>query len=244
MVDRATDPDRAGRDADYFAAIEKHFVALRGSPAFITPREWQLILDWHQRNIPLRVVREALDEAFLRLAKRTRIGPPRRRPYRLSYCRQPVEVAYRRFREALLGSPEGARQSPEELRAELAHYLGGLERALRVASLSLEATAPELARLLVDAAAGIAAAAGTLQQAFGLSSIEAELEARDAEILRVAEATLGGGEAGRLREQAEAQFAAYRERMPPEVYRSAVESAYLKRLRARFGLPQLDLSSW
>lgn len=237
------DSDSAPAEEDYFAAVERHFVALRGSPAFITPKEWHLIFDWHRRSIPLRVVREALDQAFARLEKR-RAAHPSRRPYRLSYCRQPVESAYRRFQEILVGSPEGAFPPTAEVREELRLYLVGLERVLRQTGEPLFERAPALGRLLVHSAARVRAAASQIENAARIAALEAELEALDADLLAAAESEVGEADCARLRQEAETEFAGYRERMPPAVYRSAVESAYLKKIRARFGLPRLSLSGW
>jgi len=239
-------PPESGSTAaeeDYFAAVERHFVGLRGSPAFITPKEWHLIFDWHRRSIPLRVVRQALDQSFARLSQR-RAGQLSRRPYRLSYCRQQVESAYRRFCEVLAGSPEEASQSTAELREDLRLFLGGLAHDLSEAGERLRGPVPALGRLLDRSAAHLRTVEGELGDASRLAGLEAELQALEADLLDTAETELPEAERARIREEAERQFASYRQRMPPEVYRSAVDSAYLKRIRARFGLPRIGLSGW
>ncbi len=240
-------PPESGSTAeedDYFAAVERHFVGLRGSPAFITPKEWHLIFDWHRRSIPLRVVRQALDQSFARLSLRRAGQLSRRRPYRLSYCRQQVESAYRRFREVLAGSSEEAFQSTAELREDLRVFLGGLEQDLSEAGERLRGPVPALGRLLDRSAERLRTAEGELGEASRLLGLEAELQALEADLLDAAETELPEAERARIREEAEHQFISYRERMPPQVYRSAVESAYLKRIRARFGLPRIGLSAW
>ncbi len=61
---------------------------------------------WEQLGIPLSVVKEGIDRVFER--PKTLV-----KPRRLSYCRQTVEAAFRKFREASLGS--GARMAePDE----------------------------------------------------------------------------------------------------------------------------------
>lgn len=219
-------------EEDYYAAVERHFVSLRGSPLFITPKEWHLIHRWRERQIPLRVVRQGLDRAFEK-RKQTRTVRS------LSYCRQTVEAAYRRFREALAGARE--KETPDEEAGRLQDYLWKLHRAVLESLGKVAVSEPELAGALSRCANELALLAAGPVDPDRLAELESRLGELEAILLEAAEASLGDAGRKQCLEQAEQSLAGYRSRMPPEVFRSALQSAYRKRVRARFGLPPLSL---
>ena len=223
-------------DGDYYAAVEKHFVALRGSPLFISPREWQLIDRWRQQQIPLRVVKQGLDQAFER-------SKPNRPIRRLSYCRQTVEANYRRFREAVAGSPsveERDGTDPTDVQAYLARLKGELARAAEKAG----AASPPLVDAIDDAVSRLDALASRQAHqadAMGLDEIEQELDVVEKSLLEAAESVLRPEDQCRCSDEAERSLRDYRARMPSEVFESASRAAYLKRVRSIFELPPLSL---
>lgn len=229
-------PDIHEDDEVYYPAVEKHFVALRGSPLFISPREWQLIDRWRQQQIPLRVVKQGLDRAFER-------RKPNRPIRRLSYCRQTVEANYRRFREAVAGSrsvdaPNGT--DAMDVQAYLSRLKGELARAAEKVDAARQP--------LVDAIDGAvrrldALASQHSHQAhgMGLEEIERELDAVERSLLQAAESILKPEDRQRCLDEAKRLLQDYRARMPSEVYESASRAAYLKRVRSIFGLPPLSL---
>ncbi|MFQ5789255.1 MAG: hypothetical protein ACE5JI_02150 [Acidobacteriota bacterium] len=219
-------------EEDYYAAIEKHFVALRGSPLFISPGEWQLIHRWQEKRIPIRVVQEGLDRAF----ERRKDGRPVRR---LSFCRQTVEAAYRRFCEAMTG----ARREPAEREEsnEVQAYLHRLHERLRELSRSAESLRSNIAVAVGKTVSRLAQLESEAWTAERLPELELELEQLEAALMACAEASIGDDERERIRVEAEGSLGGYRRQMPETIYRSALRSAYLKRLRARFSLPPLSL---
>ena len=224
-------------EEDYYRAVEKHFVALRGSPLFITPQEWQLVHRWRESEIPLRVVNEALDRAVERGQRK-----PRNRPLKLSYCRPTVEAHFRRFREALVGEVGRDRATERQAdREKLAEYLRKLRDALVERRAHPEDTVPELLAVLDRSAARLSALAEGLQGPEGLAGIETELDALDTELVETAERALAGETRERLRREAEQSIQDYRSRMPDAVFRSALESAFVKKVRASSRLPALSL---
>jgi len=209
-------------DFGYYQEVESYFVSRRGSPLFITPREWDLVWRWEQLGIPLDVVKEGIDRVFDRPKARTR-------PRRLGYCRQTVEAAFRRFRESGVGARAGATEE-EGARAltEIASRLRALAEANRELAPVFERDA-EAVRSLGERA-GMTA-----------GEVERELAAIDAVLIADSEAALDAGTRDALRREAEASLDPYRERMPEKVYRSALESAYRRRLRKKLGIPALSL---
>ena len=247
-MSRAHPPDIHEDDEVYYAAVERHFVALRGSPLFISPREWQLIDRWRQQQIPLRVVKQGLDRAFER-------SKPNRPIRRLSYCRQTVEANYRRFREAVAGEPsvdEPNGTAPTEVQAYLSRLKGELVRAAE----KVDAARQPLVDAIEDAVRRLEALASQHSQqaqhshqahqahqadAMGLDEIEQELDAVEKSLLEAAESILTPKDRQRCLDDAERLLQDYRARMPSDVFESASRAAYLKRVRSIFGLPPLSL---
>jgi len=238
-MSHAHPPDIHEDDEVYYAAVEKHFVALRGSPLFISPREWQLIDRWRQQQIPLRVVKQGLDRAFER-------RKPNRPIRRLSYCRQTVEANYRRFREAVAGSrsvdePNGT--DPTDVQAYLSRLKGELARAAE----KVDAARQPLVDAIDDAVRRLEALASQHShqahqgEGMGLEEIEQELDAVEESLLEAAESILKPEDRQRCLDEAERLLQDYRARMPSDVFESASRAAYLKRVRSIFGLPPLSL---
>jgi hypothetical protein len=223
----------SAEDENYYAAIERHFVSLRGAPLFITPREWQLIDTWHERQIPLRVVKDGLDRTF---EKRKSTRPVRH----LAYCRQAVEAAYRRFCEALAGSDHSVEDGSGEVSTVRLH-LGDLERSVVETARNLGTSQPALVQTLEHIAERLGELASNPLHADGFPNLERELGELEMAVVREAETALDEAERRHLQNEGELSLARYRSRMPDDVYRSALQSAYLKRVRGRFGIPALSL---
>ena len=221
---------------DYYAAVERHFVSLRGSPLFVSPAEWQLIHRWREAQIPLRVVKQGLDQAF---ANRK----PHRPIRRLSYCRQTVEATYRRFREAVAGAGSGAPRSYEQAVGsnEVPRYLEQLIGKLETVRQGLEDSHAALDDATERAITRLKTLNEPTDEPIGLEALERELRALENELFEAAESALGSEDRAACREAAERSLADYRGRMPAEVHESALRSAYLKRVRARFDLPPISL---
>jgi hypothetical protein len=221
---------------DYYAAVERHFVSLRGSPLFVSPAEWQLIHRWREAQIPLRVVKQGLDQAF---ANRKSHRPIRR----LSYCRQTVEACYRRFREAVAGVGKSGPATEERLaeeRRNVQEYLDRLVSKLEVARDGLTDVRP--LRAAIDRVVKqLSVLNDASREPLGLDELERELGALEAELVETAESVLEPEERAACREAAEHSLRDYRSRMPEDVLESARRSAYLKRVRSRFALPALSL---
>lgn len=95
----APDPD------DYFQRVERHFGLRRGGPLMLSPKDWQLLQDWCDRGIPLRIVLRGINRAFDQFEDS---GPRPDRVNSLRYCRQQVEELWEEQRELGDGRQEGA----------------------------------------------------------------------------------------------------------------------------------------
>jgi len=230
--------ERSGDEAeDYYAAVERHFVSLRGSPLFVSPAEWQLIHRWRETQIPLRVVKQGLDQAF---ANRKSHRPIRR----LSYCRQTVDASYRRFREAIAGAGQagpGMEERTAEGRSNVHDYLNRLVMKLVAARHGMTDVRSPMREAIDRAVKQLSALDEASKEPLGLDELERELGALEAALIETAESVLEPAERAACREAAELSLRDYRDRMPKDVLESAQRSAYLKRVRSRFDLPALSL---
>lgn len=203
----------------YYGEVETYFVERRGAPLFITPAEWGLVAKWEEQGIPVHVVQEGIDRVFERPQAASK-------PRKLGYCRQTVEAAFRRFREVSFGGRRegGKDRAPADDRVDVNAHLSSL-------AAELQDLAPELAAQVEQLASSGA----------NLNAMEEALTRVDEQLLDTAEETMQGDERETLLGKAARSLEAYRDRMPEKVYRSALKSAYRRRLRARAKLPRLSL---
>lgn len=209
----------------YFAAVESYFVERRGSPLFITPKEWHLVAEWERLGIPLEVVQEAIDTVFER-------PKTRHRRRTLAYCRQSVEAAFRRFKEARLGG-----RTEEALEVEH-DVLRECERLVTMLGRAAESSPHALAEALRSAAREVEALA---RSGMTLARMESRLSELDEALVGALDRGVDPEKRRALEREATRTLASYRERMPEDVYDAAVRSAFLRRLRATFGLSRLSL---
>jgi hypothetical protein len=195
----------------YARRLESALSAVAERPVVLSPRDWALVHDWHQRGVPLGLVLETLEE-IVEERRRRRTGPPRT----LASIRGAVEEAWsvvvhgRRDGDA----PPGEAGPPAPGRGAAAWR--------RVA----EAEEPEspLARLL----------RGCLEALEG----GAEPERVDADLDRGLKAAAPEA-AARLEEEVSRRLTVHRDRMDPEAFRATVERGVKDGLRAELGLPRL-----
>ena len=83
MTARARGPELYARE------LERALSRIRERPVVLSPRDWEMVLDWHAREIPLGVILETLEEAGARARKRGSAGPRS-----LSYLASAVEEAW------------------------------------------------------------------------------------------------------------------------------------------------------
>lgn len=214
----------AAGSGGYYEEVESYFVSRRGSPLFITPIEWDLVWRWEQLGIPLAVVKEGIDRVFERPKTLSR-------PRRLGYCRQTVEAAFRRFREASLGGrSEGAVEEGSRARSHLAE----ISARLRELAAEWSEKEGEYARFLERTADAVRSLEAE-------EDAERELSTLDNALVAESESVLADRDREEMRREARLSLESYRERMPEKIYQAALESAYRRRLRRKLGLPTLSL---
>jgi hypothetical protein len=113
-----TEEDRA-----YYAAGEAAFVARRGTPFLLSPRDFALLKEWRAIGVPIEAVEIGIEEAFGRREERGATG----RVNSLAYCRDAVLTAWERRAETAVGRGGGR----DEVPAEVAPALHGLAEQLK-----------------------------------------------------------------------------------------------------------------
>ncbi len=165
----------------YYQTIAREFLARRGAPFFLSPRDQSTIAAWEAKRIPLRVVLEGIGRTFDGIKTRGR-GT---KGTSLAFCERRVEAAFAQHKDRSAGRANVAEPrtgKKDRARREVVRGLRGLTPG-----------DPELARLLQAALGALAAAKpdeGTLERldadvedvlwarATGLEKAEAEAEVR------------------------------------------------------------------
>jgi hypothetical protein len=72
---------------DYFLEIESHFAMRRGTPFILSAKDWALMREWAEKEIPLPIIIEAIDSVFEKAAAREKVVNS------LSWARNAVKIA-------------------------------------------------------------------------------------------------------------------------------------------------------
>jgi hypothetical protein len=223
---------------NYFTEIEEHFQRRRGSLLLLSTIDWALIETWREAGVPLTAVLQGIDAAFDKFDARknkTRV----RRVNGLAYCAQEVISAVEAMQEAAVGA--GSRKTdPAEQAAEQ-----GFEQA-RIAA-HLEAAAQQIASS--PQFATLAGTCARLQELAGevrnnspqLEALEQSLTVLEEKLFATLLTTVAEDTLLALRQQAAAELAPYRSRMPTVQIRQVEQQFLHKRLLEQFNLPRLSL---
>jgi hypothetical protein len=96
----AAEPDEEA----YATRVEEVFIAERGTPFLLSPKDWTLIRGWREGGIPVDVVIRAVREAFEKRRARGQAG----KISSIAYCASSVEELWEMERRGLVGKGTGA----------------------------------------------------------------------------------------------------------------------------------------
>jgi hypothetical protein len=219
---------------NYFTEIEEHFQRRRGSLLLLSTLDWALIETWREAGIPLAAVLQGIDAAFDKYDARKNKARLRR-VNGLAYCAQEVISAMDAMQEAAVGAaparPSTAEQGFEQER--IAAHLEAAAQQLRNApqSGSLAEIAGRLQVLAADARAKLP----------HLEELEQLLTVLEEKLFAILLTNTPENELVALRQQAAAELAPYRSRMPAMQIRQVEQQFLHKRLLEKFNLPRLSL---
>ena len=97
-----------GQD-EYFAQIERQFGVRRGGPLMLSPRDWQRIEGWQNKEIPLEVVLRGINRAFDHFEAS---AGKTRRINSLSYCEPHIYDVWSQAQELAAAAGDASQEDP------------------------------------------------------------------------------------------------------------------------------------
>jgi hypothetical protein len=235
--------------ADYCRSVEAylcrkndgHLVRIVG-PAF------EQVCGWAVRGVPLKVTYRGIDRYFERYYAKG----PRRRPVRIEFCEADVLDVFDEWRRAVgissaaaggadlevgpspeVGSQERTRRH-DSLPAHLERLVTRLTALRAGGDRSLDETIDGVIREIDAARAGAKALRGD-----GRAELLARLRTLDASLVDAARTRCDAETLRQLGDEADAELASFRERMPHEAYEQSRKACIDRLLRDRARLPVL-----
>lgn len=214
---------------DFFRAVERTFLGLRGSGLVLSPADWDLVRRWEERGIPLEVVLSGIRTTFsgkVRVSSRMPLGE----------CARAVEAAFdaRRVRQAGAAAPRHAAPESgtdrERLVGHLRHWSPDRTRL----------ATPELADDLVAAARDAAARIERLGNSADASASAGEtVRVIENDLVIRLQAALPDAAREEIETEVRSRLAPYRTRMPEATWRRTFDQSVRRRVGEFFGLGPL-----
>ena len=217
-----TEEDRA-----YFGAAEAAFIARRGTPFLLSPKDFALLKEWRALGIPIEAVEAGLDDAFTRREERGATG----RVNSLSYCRDAILSAWERRAETSVGRGVGRAEGEAP---DVAGALAGLSERLG----SVARVHPSLTRPIESALRSLDRLA---RSAKSPGEIEASLARLDRRISNEIADALPEDRRLRLDAEVERLLAKARIKMDRDTEEKTRRALTRRTLREELGLPRLTL---
>lgn len=214
-------------DRSYYAAGEAAFIARRGTPFLLSPKDYALLKEWRALGIPIEAVESGIDEAFSRREERSATG----RINSLSYCRDAVLSAWERRSDTAVGrgSDRGEIETADA-GARLARLAEALDAVARVH--------PELTDRLDSAQRSLDRLTGSRKTA---GEIEASLARLDRRLTNELSDALLPERRRRLESRVEDLLAKARVKMDRETEEKTRRALTRRTLREELALPRLTL---
>jgi hypothetical protein len=217
-----TEEDRA-----FYAAGEAAFVARRGTPFLLSPKDFALLKEWRALGVPIEAVESGIEEAFTRREERGATG----RINSLSYCRDAVLSAWERRSETAVGRGIGRAETEA---ADVGERLARLARALD----AVARVHPDLTERLDSAGRSLDRLATAGKSPGEVETSLARLDRRLAKDLHEA---LSAERRSRLESRVEELLAKARVKMDRETEEKTRRALTRRTLREELALPRLTL---
>jgi hypothetical protein len=210
----------------------------------VTGPSFELVSGWARQGVPLKVAFEGIDRYFERYYRKG----PRRRPVKIDFCDADVLDVFEEWRKAVgaittseagdTGRAAEAKRGPS-LPAHLERVVLKLTSARASGRLGdqFDALIDRVNAELETARASAGGVRGDARQA-----LLARLATLDEELLTAARAALTAADLGALSREAADELASFRDRMPPDAFAHACDSAVSRLIRERFALPTMTFA--
>ena len=209
----------------YFRDIERAFVERRGDPLFISNADWVFLARLWKKGVPKRVVLRGMTDAFdahaHSFARKQKIRS-------LKFCETEITAAVDRYRRALLAEGPSRRGLSGAL-TELEGRVGA------------SPAAPEIAGAIAEARRGLLAIAGAAAADKGFAADKALSAVEDGLVVAASKA-LGAPVLADIEQSSRDATAAYKSRMPANVYETLIGESVRRKILQRFGLPRFLLA--
>jgi len=221
-------------EAAYATKVEEAFIAERGTPFLLSPKDWTLIRGWREGGVPVDTVIRAVREAFEKRRARGQAG----KISSIAYCANAVEERWEMERRGLVGkaadAPAAGVDAParEELLALLSTRLRERSRPLAPG----EADEDSLGRLREKAAAKVDA----IPREGPFEESEERLSVIEASLVKAAFSHLGPKQK-ELVESRVAEALGDVAGVSPAVVERMQRALTRREVRALLGLPALTL---
>jgi hypothetical protein len=209
-------------------SIERYWAQLVQRPIVLSPGEWSMLCDWHERGVPLSLVKEVMEERQARRSSRRKSGESGLRSLR--YIAPAVEEAWGVVVQGRLADAHA------EVRGAGEGVAG--ESEARSTARASEAWAHCRQRAPEDSALRdlLCELLDRLERGAVPEELDVELDSRLTSTVPEA-----------LRQVAEddvdARLAPHRQRMDPSIFQETRRRAVVDRLRRSLGLPRLSTSA-
>jgi len=223
-------------ERSYFQGIEAHFIRRRGRPLILSPRELKRAAAWHGEGIPLAVVCRGIDRYFERkTGQRTR-----ERAVSLEYCEPHVREAFDEHCRLAVGGPTGGGvEAADVLQQGLSRLRERLEEALRRQTGAASRRLEDLLRRSLSEVQGLVDLGG----ATDVERAEAALAPLNRHLAEELLHLAGDQDLDALRRSCRAELRENAPEMAPERIDETLQRMVVKRIRKRFGVPELTLFS-
>ena len=226
------------QEEEYFRLIEDHFVQKRGNPMLLSPKEWALIREWHEAQIPEEVVLRAIDRGFEK-----KKADEDQAPLSLSYFKRIVKSEYKRFLKAQEGA--ATKQETQETAANIQEYLqklrGNLEESEKQATAKGNSSLADLLRGCRETLSKEILQPLLQNPTTELQRVEHQLTALEKEIEKVLLTTVSESQIDKLREDAMRELKSFEDKIELPVYQEMINRALIKSVRKLYNIPRLSL---
>jgi hypothetical protein len=221
--------------ADYCRQIESYLCQKNGGHLIrVVGPAFEEVRGWVRQGIPLKIAFRGIDQC----CERRLTTSTRRRPIRIEFCATDILQLFDDWRRAVGVAP--AESTSSSRKPSLASHVERVVTRL-IALRGVEGAAPLPGNTIDDAVGALDRIAAASRTARGSErdALIAELESIDRNLIQLVAGALDAATSGRLRREAEEELAAFGQRMPPNVYATAVEGAYLRLVRELARLPRI-----
>jgi hypothetical protein len=223
-------------EEQYFQTIESHFLQKRGNPMLLAPKEWSLIHEWYDAQIPAEIVVRSIDRAFERKAQ-----TEDREISSLLYCRRFVKNEFKKYLKSL----EGKQQAEPANAKNVAEYLEQLADSLgKSAGQARETGNPGLSEFLHDREQFFAE---NIMGPFlrgdqkDLQRVEQLLTDLEKEIEQVLLTLISEEQMTRLKEDSMRELKPFEGKLELAVYQEMLRRALNKAVRKYYSIPRFSL---